>query len=81
MFRRCCVKRAVQWLAAAVAAWRANLLVVSQVALSMILLVGAGLLMRSFANLQNVSLGIQSAQCSGDGYHAACVALFFDQRE
>jgi predicted permease len=34
-----------------------GLLVVSQVALSMILLVGAGLLMRSFANLQNVTLG------------------------
>ncbi len=34
-----------------------GLLVVSQVALSMILLVGAGLLMRSFANLQNVPLG------------------------
>jgi predicted permease len=34
-----------------------NLLVVSQVALSMILLVGAGLLMRSFANLQHVPLG------------------------
>jgi len=32
-------------------------LVVTQVALSMILLVGAGLLIRSFANLQNVSLG------------------------
>ena len=34
-----------------------GLLVVSQVALSMILLVGAGLLMRSFAKLQNVTLG------------------------
>ena len=34
-----------------------SLLVVSQVALSMILLVGAGLLMRSFANLQHVPLG------------------------
>lgn len=33
------------------------MLVVSQIALSMILLVGAGLLMRSFANLQNVTLG------------------------
>jgi putative ABC transport system permease protein len=32
-------------------------LVVTQVALSLILLVGASLLMRSFANLQNVSLG------------------------
>jgi putative ABC transport system permease protein len=34
-----------------------SLLVVSQVALSMILLVGGGLLMRSFANLQHVPLG------------------------
>jgi putative ABC transport system permease protein len=34
-----------------------GLLVASQVALSMILLVGAGLLMRSFMNLQNVTLG------------------------
>lgn len=34
-----------------------GLLVVSQVALSIILLVGAGLLMRSFTNLQNVTLG------------------------
>jgi putative ABC transport system permease protein len=38
-----------------------NALVVCQLALALILLVGAGLLLRSFANLRSVNLGVQPA--------------------
>ncbi len=53
-----------------VAAWSRNLLVITQMALATALLVGAGLLLRSFIGLQNASPGFVA-----DGVQTALIAL------
>ena len=64
-----------------------SLLVVSQIALSLILLVGAGLLMRSFISLQNVNVGfnphnllVMNIALPPSRYSSApTIAAFFDR--
>jgi putative ABC transport system permease protein len=67
--------------------WLRNTLVVSEVALSLVLLVGAGLLLRSFARLQSVNPGFQaenvlSMQISlgGQKYRESASVVQFYQR-
>lgn len=70
-------------------AWMRQSLVVAQIAISMVLLLSAGLLLRSFFNLQNQSLGMQtrsvltaSIALGRQGYQTAQQQMqFFQQAE
>jgi putative ABC transport system permease protein len=63
-----------------------SLLVVAEVALSLVLLIGAGLLIKSFIHLQRFDLGFNpnnlltlSVQLSGTKYRESATATFFQQ--